>query len=123
MSKPLTPDEIKKEEKTAQKLIEEAKKHLEAYKRRPNRVSFVQANEKGWLAFNRKLNALSGRNLAKSSDISKYVKNYPEAWGSAAMMYSRSTGELGVLPFSPSTTRDGLKILEKFIKAKAKRTK
>lgn len=101
----------------AQKLIQEARKQLEIHKKTSTYRSFVQANEKGWLAFKEKISSITGGSLVKSGQIKDFIKRNPKYYGvfqSAVMMHNQSLGG-DMLP-SAEIIEPYLKDVERFVK-------
>jgi len=98
-------------------LIQEAKKQLEAYEKTNTYHSFVQANEKGWLAFKQKLSSIAGRSLVKSGQIKDFVRRNPEYYAvfqSAVVLHNQSLGG-DILP-SAKIIEPYLKDVEGFVR-------
>ena len=120
--KTIPPKDKKKEltilsNERAIKLIQEARKQLEIHKRTNTYTGFVQANEKGWLAFKQKLSSKAGRSLVKSGQIKDFVRRNPEyytVFKSAVMLHNQSLGG-DILP-PAEAIEPYLKDVERFIK-------
>ncbi len=98
-------------------LIHEARKQLEIHKKTNTYTSFVQANEKGWLAFKEKISSIAGRSLVKSGQIKDFIRRNPEYYGvfkSAVMMHNQSLGG-DILP-PAEAIEPYLKDVEGFVK-------
>ena len=77
----------------AEELVKEARRQLNLYKKTGTYRSFVQANEKGWLAFKQKLSSIAGRRLVKAGQIKEFIKKNPkynEVFQSAVAMHNQS---------------------------------
>jgi len=75
------------------KAIKEAREQLEIYEKTGTYRSFVQANEKGWLAFKQKLSSIAGRRLTKAGQIKAFIKKNPKyykTFQSALAMHNQS---------------------------------
>ena len=116
--KPVT--ELKKFQETtddrAEELIREARKQLEIYEKTGTYRSFVQANEKGWLAFKQKLSSLAGKRLVKAGQIKAFIRKnpkYDDTFQSAVAMHNQSfAGD--ILP-SAKIIEPYLKKVERFV--------
>ena len=98
-------------------LIQEAEKQFEKYEKTQTYSSFVQTNEKAWMAFKHKISSIAGVALVKANQIRAFTKKNPKYYNtykSAIAMHTFSfSGD--ILP-PPEVIKPYLNDIKRFVK-------